>query len=58
MNPKVGDPVVLEGVKYRVLRITGVSGYVLLKQRFGGKAATVRPEDLAWDPSAGVWRVR
>lgn len=56
--PKVGDPVVFDGTKYRI-RVIGAIG-AILHDRFGGTGApepVVLIDSLYWDPLPGVWRV-
>lgn len=53
--PAVGDPVVVDGVKYRIRLIDG--SRALLRDRFTGHEVNVNVADLAWDRVAGVWRV-
>ena len=54
--PKVGDPVVLVGLKYRIRSIE--DGVATVKLSFGGPtdAITVETASLGWDDVAGVWR--
>lgn len=53
-TPDLGDPVVVDGVKYR---IGGLSADVArLRASYGGRSAVVDPRELDWDQRAGVWR--
>lgn len=55
--PVLGEPVVLDGVEYRIRRIR-LGGMLELSGRAEqGRTATVRLTSLAWDAIAGVWRV-
>lgn len=56
VRPKIGDPVVVGGVKYRIRSIGPQSGIVHCRQSFGGRECDVWIHELAWDKIAGVWR--
>lgn len=54
-GPALGDPVVVDGTKYRIRAI--LSGVAELRQHFAPHAtATVPLTALAYDKTAGLWR--
>lgn len=53
-TPELGDPVVVDGVKYRIRALA--IDTARLRTSFGGNEAVVDPRSLAWDARAGVWR--
>lgn len=54
--PATGDPLVVDGVKYRIRAID--KGQVTAADRFGPNPDVTRAlDDLYWDPLPGVWRV-
>ena len=56
--PALGDPIVIEGTKYRVKEINATAGTLRARTSFGGGWVTVEGIDgLVWDCIAGVWRV-
>jgi hypothetical protein len=55
MPPAVTDPVVVDGVKYRIRKIGEKT--VQAKTSFGDDWVSVALADLTWDKVAGVWRV-
>lgn len=52
--PAVGDPVVVDGTKYRI-RLMG-EHTARLRTSFGGQEAAIDPRTLSWDARAGLWR--
>lgn len=52
--PALGDPVVVEGTKYRIRSLTET--VARLRTSFGGEQAVVDPRNLSWDATAGLWR--
>ena len=54
--PTVTDPVVVDGVKYRIREIGPKS--LRARTSFGNRWVSVAIADLTWDRVAGVWRVR
>lgn len=52
--PALRDPVVLDGVKYRIRSIAGE--LVTVRQTFGGNERTVPLAALSWDPVPALWR--
>jgi hypothetical protein len=55
-GPEIGDPVVVDGMKYRLRHIADGTG--LAKTSFGGWQCVVQIADLVWDRVADVWRVK
>jgi hypothetical protein len=55
MPPAVTDPVVVDGVKYRIREIGEQT--VRAKTSSGDDWVSVALDDLTWDKVAGVWRV-
>jgi len=53
-QPAIGDPVVVDGIKYR---IRAIGQLAQLWDRIARKEAHVDPDHLVWDRVAGVWRV-
>ncbi len=61
-GPEAGDPVVADGVKYRI-RSLGAIGHGLefanLREHFApNRELAVYVDRLEWDKVAGVWRVK
>lgn len=57
-RPAVGEPIVVEGTKYRVREIWTEADELVARTSFGGTTVTVTGIDgLVWDKRAGVWRV-
>lgn len=54
MKPSLGQPVVVDGTKYRIRSLTETNAR--LRTSFGGQEAVVDPRDLSWDARAGLWR--
>ncbi|MBX3031455.1 MAG: hypothetical protein KF809_15015 [Chloroflexi bacterium] len=52
-HPSIGDPVVVDGTKYRIRSIGGDTAYA--RASFGGAECVVR-FPLTWDRVARVWR--
>ena len=55
-GPKVGDPVVVDGTKYRVRMLWQTDDRVDCRTSFGNRWVTVRASQLEWDTRVGVWR--
>lgn len=54
---QVGDPVVVDGVKYRIRSFGGAPRFQLyLKTSFGRQELVLPSTTLRWDGVAGVWR--
>lgn len=53
--PAVKDPVVVDGVKYRIREVGEQT--VRAKTSFGDDWVSVALTELTWDRVAGVWRV-
>ena len=58
--PEVGDPIVIDGTKYRIRSFGGAPRFnVYVKTSFGRvERAIPRASIGEWDTTAGVWRVR
>lgn len=54
--PAIKDPVVVAGMKYRIVSIEVDGIHVYLRTSFGGHELTVDRHDLYWDPLPCVWR--
>lgn len=54
LSPTLGDPVVVDGTKYRIRALTAT--VARLRTSFGGHSAVVDPRALTWDAGAGLWR--
>lgn len=55
-EPVLNEPVVIDGVKYRI-KSWGLGGEANLRQHFKPNLeTTVNPRELTWDQRAGVWR--
>lgn len=55
MPPAATDPVVVDGVKYRIREIGEQK--IWAKTSFGNRWVSVAIAGLTWDRVAGVWRV-
>jgi hypothetical protein len=58
---QVGEPIVVNGMKYRVasIRVSGAYGPVSVEvRRFPAKRAShlLRANRIEWEPRVGVWR--
>jgi hypothetical protein len=53
--PALRDPVVLDGLKYRIREIDA-DGTCRLRVSFGEERAAIKADRLVWDKVAGVWR--
>lgn len=56
-GPKVGDPIVVDGAKFRV-RLIWAGGRLDCRTSFGNRWITVAASELEWDDVADVWRKR
>jgi hypothetical protein len=56
LPPAVTDPVVVDGIKYRIREIG--QDTIRARTSFGDDWVSVALSDLTWDRVAGVWRVR
>jgi hypothetical protein len=57
VTPAVGDPVVVDGVKYSI-RLAGSGDRLDCRSSFGNRWVSVRASELEWDRRVGVWRER
>lgn len=63
LPPDVGDPVVIEGLKYRIRSIDPKANRAELRTSFRPRPgadferASVDPAALTWDRVAAVWRL-
>ncbi len=53
-RPRIGDPVVVQGVKFRIQRVR--NGRFVAKKTFGPETVERDVADLVYDPRVDVWR--